>query len=303
MENNIVFKGVFGSHLYGLNTPNSDRDFKTIFMPTKDEVILDGYKETIESKEGDIDETAIALPKFYKMMKKCDTISFDMLHTPLLPKYTLAASPLWRNLRSHRSDLYCKNMRGIIGYIKTQAAKYGHKINRLNELITFHHTLTVEDPEAQIEDTVIMFDVQTNTYKTITHNKPSGVIMENIDVQGSRYQVTATIGYLKDAVEKKIAKYGERSKKGSLQGGDWKSMSHAYRVLCQMQEMLVEGDVKFPLRNPLISDMKRGVLTRSLCRELIEQKYNVVIDRLENSDLPENPNMDNMRNLILEVYR
>jgi len=29
---NTIFNGVFGSHLYGLNTPTSDKDYKGVFM-------------------------------------------------------------------------------------------------------------------------------------------------------------------------------------------------------------------------------------------------------------------------------
>ncbi len=31
---NIIFKTLFGSHLYGTDTPESDYDEKGIFMPT-----------------------------------------------------------------------------------------------------------------------------------------------------------------------------------------------------------------------------------------------------------------------------
>ena len=46
---------------------------------------------------------------------------------------------LWRivirkELKSYKSDLYAKNMKGIVGYIKTHAKKYSNKIDRLNEM-------------------------------------------------------------------------------------------------------------------------------------------------------------------------
>lgn len=299
-----VFRGVFGSHLYGLNTPESDNDYKGIFMPSLDAVILDGYKDTIETKGENQDSTWIALPKFYKMMQKCDTVSFDMLHTPINGAYTYISSPLWEKIRERRSDLYCKNMRGVIGYIKTQAAKYGHKVDRFNELVAFRDTLILEDENEKIANTVIMFDVKTGSYKYITHNEAKGVIVENIDVLGSRYQVTATIGYLLDNVQKKIDDYGERTIKSANKGGDWKSMSHSYRVLCQVEEMVETGNIMFPLTDrKLILNMKQGRVTRDEASALIDFKYDEVVDKLENSNLPEEPNLDNIRNIILEAYK
>ena len=39
---NVIMKTVFGSHLYGLSTPESDMDFKGVFVPTAREIILGG---------------------------------------------------------------------------------------------------------------------------------------------------------------------------------------------------------------------------------------------------------------------
>jgi len=65
-------KTVFGSHLYGLNTKNSDRDIKGIYLPTLNELLLGNYKPYINldsNKKGkndssDVDEEYIALPTF-----------------------------------------------------------------------------------------------------------------------------------------------------------------------------------------------------------------------------------------------
>ena len=37
---NLIVKMNFGAHLYGTATSDSDVDYKGIFMPTKDEVLL-----------------------------------------------------------------------------------------------------------------------------------------------------------------------------------------------------------------------------------------------------------------------
>ena len=48
MENkNFIIKSVFGSHLYGTDTPESDRDYKGIFIPSMEDCVLNQIKNTI----------------------------------------------------------------------------------------------------------------------------------------------------------------------------------------------------------------------------------------------------------------
>ena len=47
----VVFKCIFGSHLYGLNTEDSDKDFKGIFIPSFEDIVL-GSNEVISVKTG-----------------------------------------------------------------------------------------------------------------------------------------------------------------------------------------------------------------------------------------------------------
>lgn len=43
----------FGSHLYGLNTDNSDKDYKGIFIPTAKEILLGTAPKVIDTSTGD----------------------------------------------------------------------------------------------------------------------------------------------------------------------------------------------------------------------------------------------------------
>jgi len=40
MNEEIVVHMIFGSHLYGTNTPDSDTDYKGIFLPSREQVFL-----------------------------------------------------------------------------------------------------------------------------------------------------------------------------------------------------------------------------------------------------------------------
>lgn len=52
MRKPTVVNMKFGSHLYGLNTPTSDVDYKGIFMPTLEELLLNSFPKTIVTSTG-----------------------------------------------------------------------------------------------------------------------------------------------------------------------------------------------------------------------------------------------------------
>lgn len=299
MEDQVIFNGLYGSHLYGLNTPNSDMDYKGVYIPKLGDLVFRNYKDTIENQTKEVDTTFYALPKFISILSKCDTVSMDMIHTP--EDFTIKATPLWYKLRSLRSDLYCKNMRGILGYIRTQSSKYGHKVERFKEMKEFYSWLTHTEDSSTVKETTLPEQVKQSGFKFIHYTPEKDNISANIDVCGSRYQLNAQVGYLKSGIKKKIDRYGERTLKGSLSGGDWKSISHAYRVLIQVEEMVDKRDIIFPLvKAEEILNIKLGNLDQDTVMSMISEKYEEVMEKLENSDLPEHNDVSRMKEVIME---
>ena len=52
MKYEKLFECVHGSHLYGLNTPESDIDYKGVFMPSIDELLLGKSPKQISESTG-----------------------------------------------------------------------------------------------------------------------------------------------------------------------------------------------------------------------------------------------------------
>lgn len=48
-----IVEMVFGSHLYGLETPTSDKDYKGIYLPHPREILLGTAKKSIDTSTGD----------------------------------------------------------------------------------------------------------------------------------------------------------------------------------------------------------------------------------------------------------
>ena len=53
---NILFLCKFGSHLYGTNTPESDEDFKGVYLPTLEQCITGDHPRTVSYYSGKVVE-------------------------------------------------------------------------------------------------------------------------------------------------------------------------------------------------------------------------------------------------------
>ena len=299
---NVVFNGVYGSHLYGLSTPSSDLDYKGVYAPEVKDLVFNTYKDSIDRQTPEVDETFYAVTKFLKILGKCDTVSMDMLFTP--EHFTLETSPLWEEFREYRQDVFCKRARGLIGYIRTQATKYGHKVQRFDEMTEFLSLINKSGYENQlIANTTLVDIVKTNCWKYIKFTPAKGDVRECIDICGSKYQTDAQVWYMKQGLTTKVAQYGERTKKGSLQHGDWKSLSHSLRVLIQMEEWIETRELVFPLvRADEILAVKTGQIAQSKVIGMIDEGYDRVMEMLDKSDLPEYNDMSRMQDAVMNYY-
>lgn len=137
---NIIVMMKFGSHLYGTATPDSDLDYKGIFLPTRDEILLNRVPQSFNecTKKGnearntsdDVDTEIYSLHYFLKLACEGQTVALDMLHAP--KNMLLQSSWIWESLVYYRTLFYTKNLQAFVGYARRQAAKYGIKGSRLN---------------------------------------------------------------------------------------------------------------------------------------------------------------------------
>ena len=138
---NTIVKMKFGSHLYGTATPESDLDYKGVFMPDLEELLLGkvkkSYSETTgddrsKNSAGDVDSEMYSLHYFIQLACEGQTVAMDMLHAP--DEMILEKSNIWDLIVNERDKFYTKNLEAFVGYARKQAAKYGIKGSRLLEL-------------------------------------------------------------------------------------------------------------------------------------------------------------------------
>ncbi|APU01747.1 thioredoxin [Aeromonas phage 65.2] len=262
----LIFDCVFGSKLYGTDTPQSDTDYKGVFLPTSRQIIM-GTKEVFHKDTGtkgmantvdDVDREYFSLKKFIQMASKGETAAIDMLHAP--DDKVLINSEIFQFLRDNRSKFYTTKMKAYLGYVRKQASKYGVKGSRLQELMSVL-TFIENNPDTKglrLSAYTHMLPTNTNLIKGSFVDLDSGKEVHYYEVLGRKYLFGIRYSEFIDQIMKIKAEYGARAEKAS-QGVDWKAMSHAIRGAEQLLEIYTTGDLKFPLKNAeYIRDVKMG---------------------------------------------
>ena len=261
----MIVKMKFGAHLYGTATSDSDLDYKGIFLPTKEELLLGRVpksrnystgKDNSRNTNKDVDTELYSLHYFIKLACDGQTVAMDMLHAP--EKMILQKSRIWDAILKNKQKFYTKNLKSFIDYARRQASKYGIKGSRINAALQVLELLKKEDPSKKMREI-------WNELPRIEHcygvaPDPNG--MRQYQVCGKSFQESATIGYVIPILEKFYKDYGRRARLAAENKNiDWKAVSHALRAAYQTKEILTENNLSFPLKMaPFLMKVKLGKL-------------------------------------------
>lgn len=284
--NTIVYMK-FGSHLYGTDTPQSDLDFKGIFMPELKDILLGRIPKAYSSNtkvgseeknsKDDKDSDMYSLHHFVKLACAGETVTIDMIHAPA--NMILSTSEIWKKITDNKERIYSKNMTAIVGYARGQAAKYGVKGSRLNA------AKSVVDLLESVDSNLLLRDV----WDTL----PMG---EHIEKKGDWYIVCqkqfpkmSRVGYNLDIIRKFYDNYGKRARMAANNEGiDWKAVSHALRVCYQMLEIVETRNIVYPLKDAIfLREVKLGQHPYNTIGKLLDDLLDEVNEKTVNSDLPD----------------
>lgn len=309
----IFFKTLFGSHLYGTDTPKSDRDYKAIYMPAAEDILLQRVKRNINqntnsgnSKNTNQDEDfeIFSLGEFAKLLLESQTVAYDMLFAPeefrldtgtnLLDKNGLGP---WEDLQKNKHKFLCKQTKSFIGYAVRQAAKYGIKGSRL---------AAVEDSLCEVRkhslETVLGDCAESFVPALIEKHGETGAIKVHpadgknvamLEVCGRKIQYSLKLRECEKMLCRVLEIYGERSQlaKQNL-GVDWKALSHAVRCMEQVKEFFKTSHMTLPLKaepRALVLAIKKGEMSYLEVAAIIESGYAEIEELALKSTLPEKP--------------
>ena len=261
----LVVRMKFGAHLYGMATSNSDIDYKGVFLPSKEQILLGriprchSYSSgdgVLKNRPGDVDVEIYSLHYFIALACEGQTVALDMLHAP--GPLIVESSDIWDSIVRERRRFYTKNLKSFISYARRQAGKYGIKGSRLNAAATVLGILKAEDPSHTLRSIWNILPRTEHCFET--GFDPQG--LRRYQVCGKQFQESAAIGYVAPILEKFCEEYGNRARLAAENRDiDWKALSHALRAAFQIKEILTTATITFPLKEaPFLIQVKEGRL-------------------------------------------
>lgn len=103
MKEKIIYKTIVGSQAYGTSTPQSDIDYKGIYIQSEADILSFRYNEQIEIGK---DETYYEIRRFLQLAQSANPTILEMLFTD--SEFVQVTSPEFELLRSHRNKFLTK---------------------------------------------------------------------------------------------------------------------------------------------------------------------------------------------------
>jgi hypothetical protein len=314
----------FGSHLYGTSTPQSDVDFKSIHIPSSNDILLQQVQDSIKttSREkvegeknlpGDVDDESFSLQRYLSLLAEGQTVALDMLFAP--DESLVYSSPLWDVIRRNKDMLLTKNSAAFLGYCHQQANKYGIKGSRVaaarDATFAFQHAYENHGATARVGDFIpIMVALRNSNPEHIKFTEK--VIKSRVDKVETYFvccnrmvPFTASVKLAAEMCTRIHTEYGDRARKAERnEGVDWKALSHAVRVGNEALELLTTKFITFPRPEAAhLLDIKQGRLPYKQVSEEIERLLVAVEAAAVTSTLPSEVDRLFMDNLVCNVYR
>ena len=345
MKEKILFKCYSGSRLYGTNGENSDVDIKGVFLPDLNDLILGKApkhynfttgKNNEKNGKDDVDETYYSLHYFLELISKGDTNALDLLFAYTNYEQVIVDTPEWSEIIENKDKLITSNMKSYLGYCKSQSLKYSFKGEKLNDFKKFANFLSRKNSYlwADNEDNTLYWclnsELKGDLYNKVLEKYIPEIGGERIKfteidfgehcyierannkevyivISGVKFQLQDWCERCFNKVEKVIKSYGNRAKNASENNGaDYKALSHAVRVAIQVEEILTNGYVRFPLENKeFIKTIKYKTTAMSFDEivDWIEKKITYIEEcLLPKSNLREKSDYKWIENFILKQY-
>lgn len=299
---NAIAKVLYGSHLYGTSTPESDLDYRYVYLPTLNDCLLNRVRHSFAATNEE-DGHYFSLQEFLRLASEGQPIAIEMLYAPL----GVETHATWSYLCANAHRFHTKSMLQMVGFAVTMSQKYGTRIERLKNVEAA--LSVIDDGEADLHDTRLidiwhLLPESIHTVKTI-NDSCSGAEKRVYQVCGREMQGLARLVHVRASLQSIIESYGERVRDAKDGKTDWRSIHHAFRAGFQLREILDTGSLRFPLAE---SDWLREVKLGNVDFEdegldtQLEELIAEVSEKMAKSDLPEKVDQKWLDSIVLDAY-
>lgn len=316
VDRKIIFECRVGSHLYGTNRPDSDEDFLGVFMPSSDDLLglenapsewsmneknSTGDRNTI----GDTDRKYFSLKKFLNLLSEGQSGPVELLFAPR--DLWIQFSPEWQKILENRHLFISQNsIKPFIGFATAQAHKAtlkGNNLNLVREMILWLDSevkyATLESVVTRANGRITSIRAEENVYELKYVITDGGT--DAIEIAGRQYELTQQVRYVLQKLKRIEQRYGTRSEAAAEHGYDYKSLTHAYRLLFQAKELLATGKISLPrpmAERAFLTKVRSGTYQADYFQEIQDQMTEI---RSVISDLPKEVDHGKISELCKEM--
>lgn len=317
-----VVRMEFGSPVYGTSTPESDRDYKSVFVPSARDILLQRATRVSRTRSTgddasrntatDVDVQEFSLQGYLALLCEGQTVAVDMLFVPA--RHVLESSETWRRIVASRRQLLSRSIAPFVRYCRSQADKYGIKGSRMAAAKAAADLLAgfaAKSPNARLGDFSAELRALLDSHRehasieNRTHPH-SGAVEPHLSVCGKLSPFTLRVDDAAEIYRRLWETYGERSRAAMRNEGiDWKALMHARRICDQALELLETGLVTFPRPNAEeLLAIRRGERPYADVARELEQGMARLEPAMERCTLlPAEPDRDLAQSIVLDAYR
>ena len=299
-QGKIIYEIRTGSHLYGTNTPESDEDFVGIFMPNKEFVLgLNECQEIdkskiIKDKSGKNTKEAIDR-KFYnyrKFVKLAIANNPNILELLFADEKNIIYKDGFADRLLEKRHLFpYKGLVGkFIGYSSAQKHKMIIKLDNYSKLEEFLGILN------NLEGSYLIAE-----YKALWSKHKFKYDKKHVRVGDLCIPLNDHIKKASRRITERLDKATNRRDLFTKYGFDTKFGAHLIRLLMEGKELLLTGELQFPLKEKdFILDIRNGKYTKEQIISMAEELEKEIDSAKEISKLPSEPRFREIDKLLIK---
>jgi predicted nucleotidyltransferase len=313
-DRKLLFLVKAGSHFFDLNSPNSDTDYRGIYMPSKQEFYegegrrrfwerktTPGNRTGVRNSKDDVDFYLFSYTFFLELLGRGDFNCLELLHAP--QDKIIIDSPEMQYLTSIRKNLIVNDISAFLGFIKKEYKRYGVNIHHYEAQQNFYDFLIKFNPHTRLKDIwgeikeYAKNDNQIVFTESFTGKKE---MVPTLKLAQRLYQNTVRVDYVTKALKQRFDTYGHRQKSMAVSGKEFKGLYHALRLIYEANDIFDYGEMQLPFspeRHQMLRNIKDGNIEQEELFNLIDSE----IDRLYNREKETTSNKERVQYTINKI--
>lgn len=302
-----IYRTVFGSRLYGTDLPTSDFDYKGVFLPSAEQILMNEIPRTHTAAAED---ESYSLARYLDLLAQGQTVALDMLFAP--PDKWTQMDPIWYDVLQNKGKILNRKCGAAVGYARAQAEKYslkGARMTALEEALAVIRAWPKQGDalqDALFANGAHLFGQQpphVQQYLRLTDiDAESGIRF--LEICGKKVGLTSTCKFADMVLTKQLAEYGDRAAEAKAASADWKALYHAVRVTEQTKELLETGEITLPRPNAgELLEIRMGLVPVAAVFDRVERGIAEVLAAQAVSELDAEPDRSWMRAFILDCHK